>query len=114
MVDLIHDRWLDAEAIVFDSVNSTLSIRYLGKERTGSGFISRPLFPAHECFIRLSGVKSYSVHDTQKVRFYDIDTIQFDPKSMAVELRTGIPIEIRAVVSSLDVTAEETDAVIQG
>jgi hypothetical protein len=113
LVELIHDRWLDAESIAFDAENSTLSIRYLKETGPRSSFLSRARFPALECFLRISKVESFSVHDPQKVRFYDMDTVAYDPQSMCVRLKTGVPIEIRAVVRDLDLTVEETDTVVQ-
>ena len=114
LVELIHDRWLDAESITFDSKNSTLSIRYLKETGSPSPFFSRPRFPAFECSLRISRVESFSVQDPQKVRFYDINTVTYDPGSMTIELETGVPIKIQAVVSAIDLTAEETDTILQG
>jgi len=113
IVSLIHDHWLDAESVNFDSEKSTLNIRYLKKVGSSSSFASRSRFPALECFLRIFRVKSLVVRDTQKVRFYDINTLVYDAASMSLLIKTGIPFEIRAVVADLDVSVEETDAVVQ-
>jgi hypothetical protein len=114
LVELVHDRWLDAESIAFDSRNSTLSIRYLTETGSPACFINRVRFPAFECSLRIARVESYSVRDPQKVRFYDLNTITYDPKSMCVKLETGVPIEIQVIVSGFDLTAEETETTVQG
>jgi hypothetical protein len=114
VVDLLHDRWLDADSIAFDSEKSVLSIRYLKeKNAAGSLMISRARFPAIECFLRISNVESFSVEDTEKVRFYDVNEIAYDPKSKCIRITTGIPFGIRVFVTDLDLTVEETDAVVQ-
>lgn len=114
LVERIHDRWLDAESIVFDSLNSTLSIRYLRDAGSPSSFISRARFPAFECFLRIAAVESFSVRDPQKVRFYDINTVTYDPRSGCIKVETGVPIEIQATVRALDLVSEETDTIVQG
>jgi len=113
LVGLIHDRWLDAEAVTFDSENSTLNIRYLRETGPLSALIGRARFPAFECFLRISHVQSFSVQDQEKVRFYDMNTVRYDPKSMSLELKTGVPIKILAVVNRFDLTVDETDAIVQ-
>jgi hypothetical protein len=112
VVDLIHDVWLDAEAIFFDSDKSTLNIRYFLNKESSSGFMGRARFPAYECFLRISRVQSYTVQDEQKVRFYDINTIRYDPESKSLKLQTGVPIQIQAVVEDFDLTVEETDVIV--
>jgi len=113
ILELIHDCWLDASMIVLDSEKSTLSIRYLKGIGSTSSFVSRIRFPAIECFLRISRVESFSVQDKQKVRFYDINSLAYDPMSRCVQLRTGVPIEIRAIVADFDITVEETSTVVQ-
>jgi hypothetical protein len=113
ILELIHDCWLDASMIVLDSEKSTLSIRYLKGTGSTSSFVSRIRFPAIECFLRISRVESFSVQDKQKVRFYDINSLAYDPMSRCVQLRTGVPIEIRAIVADFDITVEETSTVVQ-
>src|SRR5208283_2448860 len=114
IVELIHDCWLDANLIVFDSEKSTLSIRYLKKLGSQSSFVNHVRFPAIECFLRISRVESFSVQDKQKVRYYDVDSVAYDPTSRCVELRTGVPIEIRVLVTDFELTVEDTDTVVQG
>ena len=114
IVELIHDRWLDADSITFDSQASILNIRYLKEIGSASSLVGRIRFPAFECFLRILNVKSYSVQDKQKVRFYDMNALTYDPTSMCVHLRTGVPIEIRVIVTALGLTVEETGAVVQG
>lgn len=114
LVELIHDQWLDAESITFDSENSTLSIRYLKEAGAPSPFVSRARFPAFECSLRISSVESFSVVDPQKIRFYDMNTVAYDPASMCIRLETGVPIEIQVVVSAFDLTVEETEKIVQG
>src|ERR1700722_136821 len=113
ILELIHDLWLDASMIVLDSEKSTLSIRYLKGIGSTSSFVSRIRFPAIECFLRISRVESFSVQDKQKVRFYDINFLPSHTMSRCVQLRTGVPIKIRAIVADFDITVEETSTVVQ-
>lgn len=112
VVERVHDCWLDAASIQFDSVASTVSIRYLKGTKPSSPFVNRIRFPAAECFLKISGATSLSVQDKEKIRFYDINTVTYDPASMCVEVRTGIPIGIQVVVNTLDISIEETGNVV--
>jgi hypothetical protein len=112
--ELIHDCWLDADAIVFDAPTSTLSIRYLKEVNYRSSIVSRLAFPAMEYFLRVFGVESFTVRDQQKVRFYDVDALVYDPFTKCLQIETGIPIVVRAVVTDLHVTIEHTDTIVQG
>jgi hypothetical protein len=114
ITELIHDYWLDASLIVFDSEKSTLSIRCLKGLEFQSAFVNRFRFPAVEYFLRISRVESFSVEDKQKVRFYDVVSVAYDATLKCVELRTGVPIGIKVFVTGLDLTVEETGTVVQG
>jgi len=113
LVELIHDRWLDAESITFDAESSIVRIRYFKEMGTSPPLIGCARFPAFECFLQISGVESFLVRDSQKIRFYDMNTVTYDPASMCVHLETGVPIEIRAKVRIFDIAADETERVVQ-
>jgi hypothetical protein len=113
IVDLIHDCWLDAEAISFNSETSVVQLRYFKEVKKPWSLINRIRFPAFECFLRISEVESLVVEDLQKIRFYDMNELKYDSKSMYVELTTGVPIGIRAKVRNFDIAVEETDNVVQ-
>jgi hypothetical protein len=112
LVDRIHDLWLDANSIEFIPIESLVTIRYLKSLKPKSFLGSRARFPAEECFLRISGVTSLSVQDTAKVRFYDINTVIYDSASKCIEIKTGVPIGIRAIVKGLDITVEETGNIV--
>jgi hypothetical protein len=112
LVDRVHDLWLDADSIQFSPADSIVTIRYLKDLKPSSFFGRRDRFPAEECILRISGVTSLSVQDTAKIQFYDINTVTYDSASKCVEIKTGIPINIRATVRDLDITIEETGNVV--
>ena len=111
-VELIRDGWLDADSISFDSEKAILRLRYL-KSSGQSPFVNRLWFPAMECFLIVRGVSSYSVKDDQKVRFYDIEALSYDPAAKRIRLKTGIPLEVSLVVVDLDLTIEETGTLVE-
>lgn len=111
-VELIRDGWLDADSISFDSEKSILRLRYL-KSSSRSPFLNRLRFPAMECFLIIGGVSSYSVKDDQKVRYYDIETLSYDPAVMRIRLKTGIPLEVSLIAVDLDLTIEETGKFVE-
>src|ERR1700683_1449773 len=113
IIETIRDCWLDANWIALNSETSTLSIRFLKPTGSESFVVNRVRFPAIECFLRISRVKSFTVEDKQKIRFYDISTVEYNPIPKWVQLRTGVPIEIRAVVDDFDVTVVETGTVVE-
>jgi hypothetical protein len=113
IIETIRDCWLDANWIALNSETSTLSIRFLKPTGSESFVVNRVRFPAIECFLRISRVKSFTVEDKQKIRFYDISTVEYNPTPKCVQLRTGVPIEISAVVDDFDVTVVETGTVVE-
>lgn len=112
LVDHVHDFWLDANSIQFIPAKSIVTIRYLKDLEPRSFLGSRARFPAEECFLKISSVTSLSVQDTAKVRFYDINTVTYDLASKCVEIKTGVPICIRAIVNDLDIIIEETGNIV--
>ena len=66
-----------------------------------------------ECFLIIGGVSSYSVKDDQKVRYYDIETLSYDPAVMRIRLKTGIPLEVSLIAVDLDLTIEETGKFVE-
>jgi hypothetical protein len=112
LIERVHDFWLDADAIQFNSQDSVVTIRYLKEIKPSSLFGSRARFPAEECFLRIHDATSLSVQDTKKIRFYDINTVTYDSASRCVQITTGVPITIRVLVNALDITIEETRNVV--
>ena len=50
--------------------------------------------PGLDCILAIHKVKSYSIKDTQKVRFYDLNELAFDQATNMILIRTGIPLSI--------------------
>ena len=57
--------------------------------------------------LSIRNVKSYSIHDTEKVGLYDFNILEFDPSTHRISVRTNIPIGISVAVRDLDIWIEE-------
>jgi hypothetical protein len=118
--DLVHDRWLDVEAVRYDKQDSTLVIPISSASRSSGRLLRRlGIFdtarPAEErSSLSIHHVVEYSIIDTERVRFYDLAALLFDPKAMKVEIRTGVPLRIEALVKKFGLSVELSNEIGQG
>lgn len=114
--DLIHDCFFDIDRITVDNNTCILYFtRYLvsRKKPIKRWFLFKQYeTPGLECILEIHEVKSYSIKDTQKVRFYDLNELIFDQKTNMILVRTGIPVSIKIEVSSFKISVWTTDKVI--
>ncbi len=119
IVGIIHDCWFDLDRIQFDAGDSALTIPFRcersheGSRIRWSVFFSRARGRCFERLIRIGHVDSYSVVDTQKVRFYDFNELTYDPETKQIRITTGVPLEMTVTVKELDVSVEETDKAVE-
>lgn len=112
VTELLHDSWIDADRILYDSSKGIITIRILKPKHTGIAFVTRMRLPANEYLLRISHVKSFDLQDTEKIRFYDLNELKFDPVSMQLEVETGVPIGIHAVVNCVDIKVEDSGTIV--
>jgi hypothetical protein len=104
LVNLVHDLWFDVERIMFDHTTGVVSFRVERKRSDLTNEASKGIV------LEVRNVKELTIYDTEKVRYYDIDQITFDPKIDTIVLTGGIPIEIVFRVSALEIHASGSPA----
>ncbi len=114
IVDFVHDHWLDIGRVTLDSETKTLTIPYLRPRGHESHFFLRPRYPMLEGFLKIYYVEKYVVRDTERVRLYDINELIYDPRARVLRITTGVPLEFVVRVTAFKVSAEETEALVQG
>ncbi len=67
-----------------------------------------------EGFLKIYYVEKYVVRDTERVRLYDINELIYDPRARVLRITTGVPLEFVVRVTAFKVSAEETEALVQG
>ncbi|MGE5557482.1 MAG: hypothetical protein ACM3WV_02600 [Bacillota bacterium] len=114
--DLIHDCFFDIDRITVDNNTFILYFtRYLEsrKKPINSWFLFKQYeTPGLECILEIHEVKSYSIKDTQKVQFNDLNELAFDQATNMILIRTEIPLSIEIEVLSLKISVVITDKVI--
>ena len=101
----LHDSWLDVDGVEFDQTRRTLVFHVYGRRKRG--LVSRLIrrIPLSERFFRIGtlefdDVVSFTVTDTEKIQYYDINEVRYNEKDNEVRILTGCPIDIRINVNS--------------
>ena len=96
-LDLVHDRWFNAERIALDKEGQTVAIHLEEKKAN--------LAKGSKDGIRLliKNAEALTIKDTEKVRDYDFNKIEYDAQSGRVIITGGIPITVEVKVTSLNI-----------
>lgn len=110
VVDRIHDLWFDLQRIHFDKTEGILKIDLLEEDHYRV-VRSRPNQDARaDLELRLAHVESVDIRDTERVGFYDVNSITYDPIAKKVTISTGIPLEFHVRVAALDLELRRGDS----
>lgn len=116
VAEAIHDHWFDLDQTVFDAASTTLSFTFA---RPPAGVADRHILTSRrreagyvESFLRIRRVVRWRIEDTNRVRYYDFNEIEYNPDKRVVRLTTGIPILIEVEVQGLEIVVEITDKVV--
>lgn len=94
--ELLHDRWMDIDALTHDSRDLTVP------------FASRDIWRASRAIIdstlTIHHVQRYELVDTEEVGLYNLNELTYEPGSGLIRITTGIPLELTAVVEQFEVT----------
>jgi len=88
LLDEVHDRFFDIETISYDGQQEKWSLKF-GEDRQG---------PYTKTFCVL-GVRDYHIEDTERIRIYDINTVEIDVESQTVRLVWNVPLALDLNVS---------------
>ncbi len=117
--DVLHDSWMDIEEISFEQTTKLISIpiqkqELLAKEGDEPpGLFDQAVALTRLCYLRLFNVQRFELLDSEKMQFYDLTAIRFDPKRRKLEFKTGVPLTLNVFVSCLEVELEETGTILQ-
>jgi hypothetical protein len=97
LLNLVHDRWFNVEQVVSDKKQKTVALHLERKKAN--------LKDGSKDGIRLliKNVEALTVHDTEKVRDYDVNEVKFDAANGRVVITGGIPIIIEVKVTALNI-----------
>jgi hypothetical protein len=68
--------------------------------------------PWYQWFLRVDGVRSFSMTDEAQIGLADFNTVAFDPRERTLTIDCSIPVTMRFEVERLTVYLEETDEVL--
>lgn len=96
--NLIHNCFFDIDRITV--ANNTFLLYFTRYSESRKKPVKRWFLfkqyetPGLDCILAIHKVKSYSIKDTQKVQFYDLNELAFDQATNMILIRTGIPLSI--------------------
>lgn len=104
-----HDLWFDVAEITLGP-DRVLGIPLSGDTPERNlfmlGFLTHEI-PVRRYLLEIGSVVRYVVNESEGVGTYDIAEITFDESTVSVVIRSMIPLELRVVVSQLDVRLNE-------
>lgn len=109
VVNRIHDLWFDLQRLRFDQPAGTLKIDLFDEDQYLAARSRPQCNPTANFSLTFAHVEAVDVRDTQRVRFYDINSISYDPDSKLVTISTGIPLEFRIRVTDLELALRECE-----
>jgi hypothetical protein len=116
---VVHDCFFDLGGISYDGSRAILTIPFKRTlQQPGlKGFIQifriRVGDAGKEWLLRIFHVVNFTVSDSEKVRYYDINELRYDGEHRRLTLATGIPLTFEVVVSDFELSLEETDRIIR-
>jgi hypothetical protein len=119
LLDLIHDQFFNVELIEPNDKLKELRIMIEVEDVSQSQYARKGFFikeikkPVYECYLIIKNVINYSIVDTEKIGFYDINKILFDDKRNAIIIETCIPIHFEILVSAFELVFENTERIIK-
>jgi hypothetical protein len=99
LIDVVHDLWFNVESLVLCEADKSLTIELEPRKSD----LSWPSKKRVRMIIRQ--VKDMVIKDTEKVRDYDIDEINFDPSRGKLAITCGIPLVVELTVDRLEIEA---------
>jgi hypothetical protein len=95
LLDLIHDRWFDADAIQLTGTNLLIPFASKAVRRASKAEIDSVLV--------IEQVRGYDLVDTEQIRLYDFNDVSFDEQSSRLAITTGIPLKLEVEVDEFKV-----------
>lgn len=99
LLNLVHDRWFNSERIALDKETKTVAI-HLENKKANLAKGSKDGIT-----LLIKNAEALTVNDTEKVRDYDLNEINFDAASSRLIITGGIPITIEIKVTALTIEA---------
>jgi hypothetical protein len=94
----VHDKWFSLEELEQKDLKDSVSIPVAANQDE----LSKAKLPSE--WLTIHNVLRVEVTDTEKIGFYDINTIDFDRERKCLRIRCGIPAEARLFVADFNIT----------
>ena len=99
--NVVHDCWIDLERTTLVAGTFRIPLKQV------AGMFSSASSPASaEGELAIHNVVSVELVDSERIGYYDINELKYDDRSGTIVVQTGVPLVLRLVVSSINVSAE--------
>lgn len=115
---LIHDFWFNVGDIHHDTEARTLAVRFAKPSAHKAETVGRVLFlrrvrvPVTEWCLEIRNVDHYTIEESENVKRYDFNRVNFREKDRLVVIETGVPLKFLINVSDIDIVVYDTEKVI--
>lgn len=97
LLNLVHDHWFNAETIVLDRKHRTVRMHF------APTCAQLETLSPNGVDLEFRNVDDLIVEDTERVRDYDLNQIQYDGTDGRIVLTGGIPVKIVLQVTALEI-----------
>lgn len=94
IADMIHDRFFDVESISWDRVRQCIEVSYFKDDACKT--IGGKILFKHVIDMKLV--------DTENIRYYDLNFINWDEEKNKIELVTNIPLTFEITATEFEMT----------
>lgn len=102
ILNRVHDLWFDVDALKGPVKSGSVIIPLA---RSSRGLQNKE----NIANIEISSVGHIEIRDPENVGIYDINTIEFDPKTGCLKVTGGIPVEVRIYLTEFNLTYRSQD-----
>lgn len=97
LLNEVHDLWFDVETLKSQPDTHTITLRL---ELCSKMLRETPSEKSR--FLTIRSVEGMTIHDTERIGYYNLDTILWDQERKKILITGGIPISIELIVRTLD------------
>lgn len=116
---LFHDYWFDIDDIIHNKENKFIKIKFITESRESGELLKKILclkkykIPRIITFLCIENVIEYTLEETEDIKIYNFNGMQYSEKTKTINFATGIPLLFQVKISDFKVAVEFTKKIIE-